>query len=207
MIIVSDGWKEAHKQRLLPETFIELSYSVTEPGLQQEALATANMEESYSDTESVVSGITVDREKYGTLEWNFWGLDGSFSYIDTEPENPGYVTSEPSGEDTTFEALPTIQISFLNQHIDPIPGVTITWSETFSEWAVRFRIAAYNGDALVAETLVEDNASPLSKVWIDLADYNGIVVEVLQWSHPQHRARVSQIFLGIQAIYTKNAGL
>lgn len=204
VVSVTDAWKEAHKQKLLPETFIELSYAVTEPGLQQEALAVANMEESYSDAESIVSTITVDREKYNSLEWNFWGLDGSFSYFDGKPENPGYVSNVLSGEDGTFTALPTIQISFLNQHTELIPGLTVTWSQTFTEWAARFRVAAYNGDTLVAEKLVEDNTSPLAQIWIDLKDYNRIAIEVLEWSHPQHRARVARVYLGIRTIYTKN---
>lgn len=202
--LVSDGWKEAHKQRLLPETFIEISYSVTEPGLQQEAQATANMEETYSSAESLTSVLTVDREKYNTLEWNFWGLDGSFNYYDTTPKHPGYVTNELSGEDSAFTALPTIQIAFLNKHTELIPGVTITWTQTFSEWASRFRVSAYDGDILIAEKLVEDNTSPLTQVWLDLQGYNKLVIEVLEWSHPQHRARVARVYLGIRSIYTKD---
>lgn len=203
MVVVSDEWKQAHNQRLLPETFIEISYSVTEPGLQQEALGVANMEESYSKATSLTSTRTVNREKYSALEWNFWGLDGSFSYFDGTPENPGYVTNVLSGEDGSFTALPTIAISFLNQHAELIPGLTITWSETFSEWAATFRITAYNGETIVATTLVENNTSPLSKIWLDLEGYNKIVIEVLKWSHPQHRARVTRVYLGIQTIYTK----
>ncbi len=201
--VVTDAWKAAHKQRLLPETFIEISYSVTEPGLQQEALGTANMEESYSKAPSLTSTLTVDHEKYSALEWNFWGLDGSFSYFDGTPENPGYVTNVLSGEDGSFTALPTIQISFLNKHTELIPGLTITWSETFSEWATRFRITAYDNETAVATTLVENNTSPLSKIWLDLEGYNRIVIEVLAWSHPLHRARVTRVYLGIQTIYTK----
>ncbi len=202
--LVSEAWKQAHKLRLLPETFIELSYSVTKPGLQQAATAVANMEESYSTGKSLVSTITVDREKYSALEWNFWGLDGSFTYFDGQPENPGYVTNVLSGDDATFTALPTIQIAFLNKHMELIPGVTITWSETFDEWAARFRVAAYDGDTMIAEKVVEDNTSPLSQVWLDLQGYNRITIEVLEWSHPQHRARVTRVYLGIRTIYTKH---
>lgn len=204
MVIVSNAWKQAHKQRLLPETFIEISYSVTEPGLQQEASVTANMEEIYSEAKSLSSAITVDREKYSSLEWNFWGLDGSFAYFDGQPENPGYVTNVLSGEDAIFSALPTIEVSFPNRHTELIPGVTITWSESFSEWASRFRVAAYDGNNLIAEKQVEDNTSPLSQIWLDLQGYDKIVIEVLEWSHPQHRARVTRVYLGIQTIYTKD---
>ncbi len=204
MITVSQGWKEAHNQLLLPETFIEISYAVTEPGLQQEATASANMEESYSEAGSLPSILTVDREKYNSLEWNFWGLDGSFSYFDGSPDHPGYVSSELCGEDCVFAALPTMEIRFQRLHTILIPGITITWTETFSEWATRFRIIAYSGANFVTEKVVEDNTSPLSQVWLDLQNYDRIVIEVLKWSHPQHRARVARVYLGIRTIYTKN---
>ena len=204
MIQVSEGWKSAHKQPLLPETFIELSYGITEPGLQEAASAKGNMEEYFSDAESLTSTVTADREKYSTLEWNLWGLDGSHTYFDGSPLNPGYVSNVLSDEDASFTAIPTVEITFPSVHTVLIPGVTIAWSETFSEWAVRFRIIAYNGTAVVATRLVEDNSTPLSKIWLDLSGYNKLVIEVLEWSHPQHRARISQIFFGIQTVYTKN---
>lgn len=204
MITVTEEWKEAHNQRLLPETFIEISYAVTEPGLQEEANATANMAERYSNAKSITSAVTVDREKYNSLEWNFWGLDGSFSYFDETPEHPGYVASELSNEDGTFGALPTIEISFPNLHTVIIPGITITWTETFSEWSTHFRLIAYSGTSIVAEKVIEDNREAVSQVWLDLVGYDKLVIEVIKWSHPQHRARVARVYLGIRAIYTKD---
>ena len=204
MVTVTDGWKAAHKQRLLPETFIEISYAVTEPGLQQDAVSKANMEMSYSNTETLILTNTIKRQKYNSLEHNFWGLDGSFSYFDRLPAFPGYVTNTLSGEDGGFTALPTITITFSALHTMLIPGVTVTWSETFGEWATRFRVTAYNGSSKVAERLVENNASPLSQIWVDLQNSNTLVIEVLKWSHPQHRARVERVFLGIRALYTKD---
>jgi hypothetical protein len=205
MVTVTEAWKEAHTRRLLPETFIEISFAVTEPGLQQDASAAANMEESYADTKSITSAITVNREKYSSLEWNFWGLDGSFTHFDGTPQYPGYVSSSLSGEDAAFTALPTMIISFSSQHTEPIPGITITWSETFSEWASSFRITAYRGESIVTERTVEDNTSPLSQIWLDLQGYDRLAIEVLKWSHPQHRARIARVFLGIRAIYTKDS--
>ena len=204
MISVSDEWKQAHRQRLLPETFIEISYAVTEPGLQEDASAKANLEERYSDTKSVTSSITVDQEKYSSLELNYWGLDGSFTYYDETPKNPGYVTSSLSGRDSAFTALPTMEISFGSLHTELIPGITITWSEPLNEWASSFRIIAYNGSTQVAERVVEGNTSPLSQIWIDLQNYNKLTIEVLKWSHPQHRARIARVFLGIRTVYTKD---
>ena len=204
MINVSDEWKEAHKQRLLPETFIEISYAVTEPGLQEDAVSTGNMETSYSLAESLIRTNTIRREKYSSLEHNFWGLDGSLAYFDRIPAFPGYVANTLSVEDGSFTALPTITITLSSLHTVLIPGITITWSETFGEWATHFRVTAYNGSSKVAERLVENNTSPISQVWVDLQNYDKIVIEVLEWSHPQHRARVERVYLGIRALYTKD---
>lgn len=38
MIAVSDAWKAAHEETLLPETFVEITYTATVPGLQDDAI-------------------------------------------------------------------------------------------------------------------------------------------------------------------------
>ena len=204
MIAVSDGWKAAHKKLLLPETHIEITYAVTEPGLQADALSAGNMEDDFSEAENLLSTAPAIREKYSCLEHNFWGLDGTFEYYDGSPKNPGYITTEFSNDSAVFTALPTITITLSKTHVIAIPGITITWSEVFSEWATKFRISAYNDDVQVAQTTVENNTQVVSRVWFELNNYNKLVIEVLEWCLPQRRAKIASIFLGILNIYTKN---
>ena len=203
MIAVSNGWVDAHKGTLLPEMFVELTYRATEPGLQQDAAASATMETAFSEAETLVDGTHKNSERYGTLEHGLWGLDGGISFFDETPVDPGYVSGALSDASGAFATAPKITINLATQHTELIPGITITWSDAFNEWATDFRVTAYNSNAVVAQTTVTGNASPVSAVWVDLATYNRITIEILKWSLPYHRARCVGVFLGIERVYGK----
>lgn len=200
----SAAWIETHKERLLPETFIELTCVVTEPGLQTEAVSTGTLEDVFSEAENLVSTLPMNSEKYASLEWNMWGLDGSFEYFDETPVNPGYTTVVLSGGDASFTAHPTIDIGFEKTHTNLIPGITIVWAESFTEWASSFRISAYNGGVLQTQHTVEDNTDVVSVVWVDLQNYDRLTIEILSWSHPHRRARTLSVYMGIKTVYRKD---
>ena len=204
MIDVSVGWVNAHQETLLPEMFVELTYGATEPGLQQDASSTANGETTFSEVETIVNGEDKTPERYATLEHGHFGLDGNYTYFDGTPVDPGYVSNVLSDGEGVFATIPTISIGFATQHTVLVPGITITWSETFSEWASEFRVTALNAGVVVNQTTITGNTSPVTPVWMDLSGYNQIKIEVLKWSHPYHRARSIEVYLGIKTVYTKN---
>ena len=204
MIAVSEAWKTTHTEKLLPETFIEIGYSVSEPGLQQDSSASANYEEAFSEAETLVDTLSKTSEKYATLEWNSFGLDGSFEYFDGTPEDPGYVATPICDENGVFMDIPMITISFSKVHTNLIPGITITWSETYEEWASKFRVTSYRDGVATKQYTVEDNTSIVAPVSMDLQDFDAITIEILEWSHPYHRTRAIDVFAGIKSIYTKN---
>lgn len=203
MIAVSSAWKEVQQRRLLPEMHIEVTYNVTEPGLQLDASSTATLQEAYSRADWLVSTRDRSPEKYATLEHGMWGLDGSFEYFDGSPIDPGYVTTEMTDGGAGFSTLPTITITLRSVHTGLIPGITVVWSEVFNEWAKSFRVTAYNGNTVVAQKTVDNNTDVVSKVWMDMAGYNKVVIEVLEWSLPYRKARAMEVFLGIRNVYTK----
>lgn len=203
MIPVSSGWVAAHKETLLPEMFVEVTYRVTEPGLQQDASSGGSNPAYFSNAAQVVIDTDKKSEKYATLEQGLWGLDGSVGYLNS-PKNPGYVSGVISGANCKFSTYPTITIDLGTQHTVLVPGMTITWSDTYNEWATDFRVTAYNSGEMVAQKMVTGNTSPLSSVDIDLIRYNRIVVEIMGWSLPYHRARCIDIYLGLEQVYGKN---
>lgn len=204
MIAVSDAWKAVHNELLLPETFINLSYSVTEPGLSDDANATGSNEESFAETAEITNTLIKNPESYASLEQNAWGLDDSFYCNDGKISDPGYTTTTLSDENADYAAVPTITVSFSKVHTDLIPGITLTWSNAMNEWATSFRVTAYNGTTQVAQKTVTDNTDVVSKVWMDLQNYDKLVVEILGWSLPCRRCRVEELFLGIVEVYTKD---
>lgn len=204
MIPVSSGWASKQNQTLLPEMFVEITYAVTEPGLQEDASATASEPEDFSDVNYIVSPIDKHGEAYSTLDYGCWGLDGTFGYFDGSPEDPGYVNTEYSGEGGSLVGTPTINIDFTKRHDVLIPGLMITWSDVFGGWATDFKVTAYNANEVVAETTIIGNTDVTSIVWLDMVDYSHIKIEVLKWSHPYQRTRCMEINLGLYTVYTKD---
>lgn len=203
MIAVSNGWKAAHGQTLLPEMFVKITYTATEPGLQQLAEISGNYAEADSDVGAVVSVEKEVGSKYSMLDYGSWGLDGSYDYRDSTYVDPLYVDRNYSSDDGSMSTYPTLTIEFDEIREVSIPGLTITWDDVFNGWATDFRVTAYNGSVAVARKTVTGNHSVVSAVWMDMVGYNRVTVEVLKWSHPYQRVRCSDIRMGIQTIYTK----
>jgi hypothetical protein len=203
MVPVSNEWKNAHNELLLPETFIELSYEITDPQLAVDANTSATNEESFSEAETITDATEKNPERYGTLEQNEWGLDGTYNYFDETPGDAGYTTSILSGADAKYTVVPTITISFAELQTTLIPGLTITWGEGIDEWAVSFRATVYNGNTQIARLSVTDNTSTMSQLFADLQNFNKIVIEIFEWCLPYRRCRVTEVLLGIRETYTK----
>lgn len=205
MIAVSDSWKNAHKGLLLPLSEIEIEYNITEPGVQADAVSSGSPEETFSAAENVVKELLVEEPKYAMLEHNQWLLDGTHVPLPAiVPDASGFVSSNLSGEDGTFAEVPTLTITFSEVHYGTLPGLTITWSKTYNEWAEAFRVTAYNGDAMVARFEVADNRKAISMATSPIQNYNKIVIEILKWCLPYRRARLSECLIGIKQIYTKD---
>ena len=85
MIAVSDAWKAAQLEALVPLSDIRIEYNVTDPGVQEEAVSTAETEEIYSAVARVVREEAVNEPLYATLEHNLWLLDTSRTMM---PEPP-----------------------------------------------------------------------------------------------------------------------
>lgn len=204
MIAVSDKWKSIHRGLLLPISEIEIEYNITEPGVQADASSSGSPEETFSAAESVVNETLASEQKYALLEHNQWVLDGSYvPFPSVVPEAHGFISSNLSGEDGTFAETPTITITFSETHNGILPGLTVTWSRAYDEWAEAFRVSAYNDDVLVARFEVTDNREAITKMWHTLQNYNKIVIEILKWCLPHRRARLMECLIGIKQIYTK----
>jgi hypothetical protein len=205
MIAVSDNWKSVHKGQLLPLSEIEIEYNVTEPGVQADANSTATPEETFSSAENVAKELLVDEPKYALLERNLWLLDGSYIPLpDVVPEASGFVSSNLSDADGTFTSIPTITLTFGEIHHGVVPGLTMTWSRAYEEWAEVFRVTVYNGSNVVTRFEVSDNREVIARAWYPISGYNKIVIEILKWCLPYRRARLSECLIGIKQVYTKN---
>lgn len=206
MQTVSEQWKNAHKQTLLNESFVEVSLNISDPDALARVSSMDNGAAYISDTAQVVSEVDKSVVPYCTLEQNLWVLDGSRKAIpESDFGSNGYVGSELSDDVCVFSGrMPLITLNFQQRFDNYIPGITITWSPTYNEFADSFVVTAYNGTTVVATKEVVGNRSTKSLVMLDIVGYDRIEVMITKWCLPYHRARVEEIFVGINRVYTKS---
>lgn len=205
---VSQVWKNAQEQTLVPASYLEVILNVGDPAAQADATSKSNGEMEFSDAESLVEETEKNPVRYATLERNIWLLDGSFLLLPDDPpygEN-GYIGNSLSGDDGSFQAgsLPTITVSFSKVFSALIPGISITWGTAYNEWADTFRVTVYNGETQVVQKTVSENTDITSVVEADIQNYDKIVIEVLKWCLPGRRARIEDVLIGIERVYTKS---
>lgn len=203
---VSQVWKNAQEQTLVPESYVEVILNVGDPESQADAQSESNGEMEFSDSESLVQETEKSPARYAMLERNIWLLDGSFEIL---PDNPpygenGYIGNALSDDNGEFAVTPTITISFSKTFVDLIPGITITWGTAYGEWADSFKVTAYNGANIVISKTITGNKGLTSVVEMDIQNYNKITVEVLKWCLPSRRARIESIIIGIEKTYSKS---
>lgn len=93
---VSRAWKEAQRELLAPESFVEIQLELGDPQAQLAAELADNGHELPATPEDVLPG-TAAPVKYASLEPFLWVLDGSFYLLgsDSEEEFEGFI---PAGE-------------------------------------------------------------------------------------------------------------
>lgn len=203
MIAVSEAWKVAQNQTLVPEGFVEISYEVTEPGLHDNATESDNGSAYWANSGEIANGLTKNAQTYISCEHNYWGLDGRLSPVpDGAPYgDTGFVSSVLSGADCVFAKTPTVTVTFSAVREQPLEGITINWGD---EFPTDFAVTAYNENAVVNRAVITGNTENVSVVMLDVVGYNKISIVINKWQLPYHRARIAEIFLGIKYTLTKN---
>lgn len=205
MQTVSENWKSAHKQTLLNESYVEVSLDIADPDALADVSSQDNGAVYISDTSQVASEVDKNVVPYCTLEQNLWLLDGGRKAIPVgDYGGSGYVGDVLSNDVCVFASkIPVITLNFTRVFENLIPGITVTWSPTYGEFADSFVVTAYNGDTVVATKEVIGNRSVQSLIMMDIVNYDRIVIMVTKWCLPYHRARVEEIFVGMNKVYSK----
>lgn len=193
MISVSNAWKEAHKQTLLPETFVEIAMDIVDTPVS--TTVSGKSEATFSNSSAIVNhtndGVS---KKCAVLEHNLWLLDGSRTIMDGLA--PGYVSAD--------DTLGGVTISVIKTGGNSIPGFTITWSSEYETYATNFTLEVKNAGITVATTTVTDNTSNVSEVDLPVTYYDSVTVTIHEWSHPDQRSRIGGVELGHSLIFGKD---
>lgn len=206
MITVSNKWKELHKQRFLPESFVEISLSVADNITGKWETVRYWNKESFKNSAAVVHNKDIlPPMYYATLEENLWLLDGTRQILpDAEPyNNPGYITyNDKIWSDYESNGC-RIQVEFTDVRTTVTPGLTITWSSEYDEYPTSFKVEALNGTRVVKTLTVTGNKSKVSYVDYDFSGYTILRITPLDWSMPNHKFRIDQIYFGHLLVFDK----
>jgi hypothetical protein len=197
MIEVSNAWKEAHKQMLLPESFVEVSLEISDVTVS--GTASGSNVASFANTSSIINADKkTTNEPYITLEQNRWLLDGSKTVA------PAVSSLTPYTRYVSANNLGSMVMINLDSPGESIPGVTITWSGEYNEYATVFTVTAKNGSTTLKTVNVSNNESVVSTIDMPVSGYTSLEITIFEWSIPDHRHRIDSVKFGLMLVFDKN---
>lgn len=201
---VSGNWKGNQSRTIANESFIEISLGIADPEALADASATDNGALYFSNTSQVVSEVDRNIPPYATLEQNLWVLDGGRKVLPvSNVGDTGFISNAFCDDYGVFNPSPMVTVNFTRVHTNPIPAITIVWGEVYSEYAEDFTVKVYKENKVVAEQTVRGNKSVKSVVRMDIDEYDKVTIAVNKWCLPRHRARISDIYVGLKKVYSK----
>lgn len=201
MVEVSDKWKEKFNETLVPESFVEITCGITEPGINKKATIVTSSAAPFSTFHNIALSDNASISRYSTGEPNLTVLDGSCSIV---PSSPPYgTTGFLSAEIFDDSSRPVIRLELPSENKSSIPGVSICWSTAFNEYATDFSVSAYLGAKKLKTVTVNGNKSIRSDVEVELSGFDAVEVEVLKWCLPDRRVRVEQVKIGRYLVFDK----
>lgn len=201
MVEVSDKWKEKFNETLVPESFVEITCGITEPGINKKATIVTSSAAPFSTFHNIALSDNASISRYSTGEPNLTVLDGSCSIV---PSSPPYgTTGFLSAEIFDDSNHPVIRLELPSENKSSVPGVSICWSTVFGEYATDFSVSAYLGTSKLKTVTVNGNKSVRSDVEAELSGFDAIEIEVLKWCLPDRRVRVEQVKIGRYLVFDK----
>ena len=201
---VTREWIDNQNELLVSEGFVEVTLTLADPDALADASATDNGATYFSNTAQIVSEDDKDIVPYATLEENLWVLDGSRKILPRSNYGDcGFISSSMSNEFGYFENEPFITIDFSEAHTNLVQGITIDWGTAYGEYAVDFTVRVYSNNVLLHSAEVFGNRDVKSIVYMDIADYDSVTISVHKWCLPYHRARIAEVLIGVEKVYSK----
>lgn len=201
MVEVSDKWKEKFNETLVPESFVEITCGITEPGINKKATIVTSSAAPFSTFHNIALSDNASILRYSTGEPNLTVLDGSCSIV---PSSPPYgTTGFLSAEIFDDSNHPVIRLELPSENKSSVPGVSICWSTVFGEYATDFLVSAYLGTSKLKTVTVNGNKSVRSDVEVELSGFDAVEIEVLKWCLPDRRVRVEQVKIGRYLVFDK----
>jgi hypothetical protein len=208
MIDASSEWREAHQEKVLPETFVEITMTVEDDITGQWDWIRVPSKAIFRNSVSIVHRLEVlPPAYYATLEENLWVLDGTRKILPdpaTNGEDPGEYYNN-TGWVSNDAYTNYILIEFDEIHTKQLPGLTITWSSEYNEYPKACSIEIYRGDTLIRTLTKKKNRSNVTEFYdVGEVNYDKVKIKWSEWNFPNHRARIDQIYFGNIRVFDKD---
>lgn len=201
MVETSAKWKASFNEYMMGENFVEVSIDKSVRAfLSNATVSTTSDILPQTDLQSVISAGA--RTRSGTIETNIWVMDNTTAWLSNNSV-VGFVSNELSGENKMFVSEPEITITLPTAK--DIPGFTVTWCDTFREWAEDFDIAFFDSNNdLIEKKQVTGNGNIKYCVIDTIDSCKKIVITVKKWCLSGRRARIEDAVAGILLTFTKH---
>ena len=222
MIKTTDKWKRNQKEQITSEAFLEIVHKITNPTLAPAKAKEKNNDIMYfSNMYALVDEFEYDIAPYGTLEKNFWLLNGEKETLfGNGTKCSGFTSKSICDKDGYFWKLPaegkpvienpTISILF-EENVPLLPGCTIVWSDMEGEYPAKFEITVSDTSIKDKEPIMlystpkEGNGkNEFILESAEMVNFNRIDIKIKKWNRSFRRARIGKIILGIYKVYEKD---
>lgn len=151
-----------------------------------------------SQLQQVINGEKGMGDRFGTLEDNFFALDGSFALFPHAPEtvHTGWWSAQQSDGNGVFASPPTLTFQFSQEHASV--GFTPVFDDKAMQYCTDFRIQTFAADGTLL-TCAHITGNTLAECPVTLVSerYRKVVFTFYKTSRPYRFVKVSQIFFGV----------
>lgn len=174
------------------EFFVE--YMLFDVKAQEDAAETSETNAPFGDF-SIMKRLRAPSPRYGTLEHNFFTLDGSFDEFPDEPTNLAYFSSVQSDNNGTFAVNPSVIINFSENHAST--GITLHFLDSHP---LEIKVAWYrlDGGLISEETFYPDRLM----FYCDnsVSQYGRIVIEFVK-TMPYRNVKLQFVEYGVHLLW------
>ena len=199
MRYLSEAYKQAMEQPVLPPTMLRITFQILDENVTKNAVFTDNGH-LYSTIQSAARGRLAP-DRYGTLEPDFFLLDGSKTFPPQSMEQDAYVSSMMSF--SYGELVIPQKIDIRLDGLRSLAGITYTFDEADNSYPTLIETYAYCNNELIT-SFVSSPSSPRHLDEIHMQNVNRLEIVFLKMNRENRRLRIAQILLGLQKEYTQS---
>lgn len=175
------------------KTEFYVEYNLYDLSALDDANESSDSNSDFADLSLIKQDISAPN--YGTLEHNFFALDGSLEEFPDNPENLVYFSSGQSGADGRFEEEQSINVQFAESHTSV--GITLTFLDTYP---VELEILWFDIDGKLMDKRTFFPESIVCFCAHQVEEYYGIKI-TFKKALPWHNVKLQYIKYGTSVIW------